>query len=160
MINERPLFGRFYEMDLLQTSYNVRFTNLEYRNICISILISTTRDSRYSYVYTRLPETSWSLTKSFHISRIRNRYLPLVTRKDDKEEDGGKERKESRKQEKRQKGKLHGNVLRMHQRDVRGTTRRESFLKIERNPFNASIFDASTLERASLSTRLSFLSSL
>ena len=157
MINERPSFGRFYEMDLLQTSYNVRFTILKYRNICIPILISTTRDSRYSYVHTRLPGTSWSRTKSFHISRIRNRYLSLLTRKDDKEEDEGKE---SREQEKRQKGKLHGNVLRMHQRDVRGTTRRESFLKIERNPFNASIFDASTLERASLSTRLSFLSSL
>lgn len=36
----------------------------------------------------------------------------------------------------------------MHQRDVGGTTRREGFLKIERNPFNASIFDASTLKQA------------
>lgn len=31
-----------------------------------------------------------------------------------------------------------------------GTTRREGFLKIERNPFNASIFDASTLKQAGL----------
>lgn len=38
----------------------------------------------------------------------------------------------------------------MHQRDVGGTTRREGFLKIERNPFNASIFDASTLKQAGL----------
>lgn len=103
MINERPSFGRFYEMDLLQTSYNVRFTILKYRNICIPILISTTRDSRYSYVYTRLPETSRSRTKSFHISHIRNRYLPLVTRKDDKEEDEGKVRKEEKKVENRRK---------------------------------------------------------
>lgn len=76
-------------------------------------------------------------------------------RKDDK-------RKKKRKQKKRRKGKLRGNVLRMHH--VGGTTRREGFLKIERNPFNASIFDASTLKQAGLLSSLpsspGFLSSV